>query len=105
MSNLRLRGEDDTLVIGDDFWEEILDWAEDNGWRPEQPACLYRGDTGLLVTACDAGNLGDTLEFIAGDLVLHELDAAGVPDTFLTELLDGLQTLTHFFQSGSFRIC
>jgi len=105
VSNLRLRGVHETLVIGDDFWEEILDWAEDNGWRPEQPACLYRGDTGLQVTAFDANNLGDTLEYIAGDIALFKMDAIGVPERFASDLLNGLMTLTTFFQSGSFRIC
>ena len=101
MQHLRLKSADDALVIGEDFWAEILEWAEDNGWKPHRPSTEYRS-TGLAVTAEDAQNLGDALEFIAGDLVLHELD---VSDDFMRELLDALYTLTVFFQSGSFQIC
>ncbi len=105
VSNIRLQSDHDTLVIAEDFWEEILEWAEDNGWLPEQPPDLYRGDTGLTVTAGDAGNLADALEFIAGGLVFHKTVEAGISDDFLRKLIDGLQTLSTFFQSGSFRIC
>ncbi len=105
MSNIRLQSDHDTLVIAEDFWEEILEWAEDNGWFPEQPPDLYRGDTGLIVTAGDAGNLADALEFIAGELVFHKTAEAGISDDFLRTPMDGLQTLSTFFQSGSFRIC
>ena len=102
LSNLRLKGTQSTLVIASDFWGEILQWAEENGWEPENNPDLYRSDTGLLVTAEDAFNLSDALEFIAGDLVLHELD---VSDKFLKELINGLLKLSIFFQEGSFRIC
>ena len=100
MRHLRLKGANDALVIGDDFWEEILEWASDNGWNPLNPTDYYR-HPGRSITAEDANNLGDALEFIAGDLVLHELE---VSDDFMKELLDALLTLTVFFQSGSFQI-
>ena len=105
MSKIRLQGGQDTLVIAEEFWEEVLEWAEDNGWRPEQPPDLYRGDTGLKVTADDAGNLADALEYIAGDLVFHKNFEVEISDDFLRKLVGGLETLSTFFQAGSFTIC
>jgi len=102
VSNLRLIGQSDCYVIDSRFWDDLLEWAEESGWKPEHPSVLYRTDSGLHVTDSDADRLADTLEFIAGDIVLHELD---VSDEFLRELLDGLLKLTIFFQSGGFRIC
>jgi len=99
---LRLQGQNDSYVIDAEFWDDLLDWAEESGWNPEQPSALYRTDSGLHVSASDAANLADTFEFIAGDLVLHEFD---VSDHFVKELLEGLLKLTVFFQSGGFRIC
>ena len=101
VSNVRLSSRDDSYVIACDFWSEILDWAEDNGWAPEHEGICYRGDIELEVDEEDACNLADALEFIAGDIVLHEYE---VPDQFLRHLLDSLLKLTIFFQSGSFRI-
>ncbi|HID22906.1 MAG TPA: hypothetical protein EYP14_10975 [Planctomycetaceae bacterium] len=102
MRKLRLRGAADSYIIDADFWNDLLDWAEESGWEPEQPPVLYRSNSGLEVSASDAANLADTLEFIAGDLVLHELD---VPDTFIKELIRTLAVLAEFFQQGGFRIC
>ena len=101
MSILHLRSNNDCYAIDSEFWDDLLQWAEENGWQPEHPAVLYRTDSGLYVNASDAAKLADALEFIAGDLVLHELD---VSDDFLKELLDGLLRLTLFFQAGGFRI-
>ncbi len=101
MSNVRLCGKDDSYVIAVDFWAEVLDWATDNGWNPEHEALCYRGEFELELSDEDALNLGDALEFIAGDIVLHEYE---VPDQFLRHLLDSLLKLTVFFQSGGFRI-
>lgn len=101
MSNVRLCGKDDSYVIAIDFWTEILDWATENGWRPEHEPLCYRGEMPLDVGPDDASALADTLEFIAGDVVLHEYK---VPDEFLRHLLDSLLKLTLFFQGGSFRI-
>lgn len=102
MSNVRLSGKDDSYVIAVDFWIELLDWAQDNGWNPEQEALCYRGELADLdVSDEDALNLGDALEFIAGDVVLHEYE---VPDEFLRHLLDSLLRMTVFFQTGAFKI-
>ena len=103
MTCIRLQGTADCYTIAPDFWVDLLDWAQDNGWNPEFPRELYDDSLHRLsVTADDAANLADALEFIAGDLVLHELSQ--VPDSFLRELVDGLQKLTLFFQAGEFRI-
>lgn len=101
VSNVRLSNKDDSYVIAVDFWSEVLDWAEDNGWTPEHEAICYRGDMELSVSNEDATNLADALEFIAGDIVLHEYE---VPDQFLRHLLDSLLKLTVFFQGGEFKI-
>jgi len=101
VSNVRLSSKDDSYVIATDFWCEILDWALDNGWTPEHEGICYRGDIDLEVDDDDARNLADSLEFIAGDIVLHEYE---VPDQFLRHLLDSLLKLTIFFQAGTFRI-
>jgi len=100
-SNVRLCSTDDSYVIAVDFWIEILDWATDNGWTSEHEAICYRGEFELDVSDEDAGNLADALEFIAGDVVLHEYE---VPDKFLQHLLDSLLKLEVFFQQGAFRI-
>jgi hypothetical protein len=101
VGNVRLAGRDDSYVIASDFWSEILDWAEDNGWSPEYEPICYRGDMDLEVGLDDANNLADALEFIAGDVVLHEYE---VPDQFLRHLLNSLAKLELFFRAGSFRI-
>ncbi len=103
MTCLKLLGLHDCYTIDSDLWIDLLDWAQDNGWLPEHPRELY--DDGLhrlTVTDNDAANLADSLEFIAGDLVLHELSQ--VSDRFLRELVDGLLKLTIFFQQGGFVI-
>lgn len=103
MTCLKLQGLQDCYTIDSDLWVDLLDWAQDNGWLPEHPRELY--DDGLhrlTVTDNDAANLADSLEFIAGDLVLHELSQ--VSDSFLRELVDGLLKLTIFFQQGEFVI-
>lgn len=99
--NVRLCSADDSYVIAVDFWVEILDWAADNGWIPEHEGICYRGDFELEVSLEDATNLADAIEFIAGDVVLHEYE---VPDKFLQHLLDSLLKLEVFFQQGAFRI-
>jgi len=101
VSNVRLCGQDDSYVIATDFWSEILDWAEENGWSPENASICYRGAMELDVSDTDASNLADTIDFIAGDIVLHEYE---VPDEFLRHLLDSLQRLELFFRNGGFRI-
>jgi hypothetical protein len=101
VGNVRLAGRDDSYVIATDFWSEVLDWAEDNGWSPEHEPICYRGDMDLEVGDDDAMNLADALEFIAGDVVLHEYE---VPDQFLQHLLNSLAKLELFFRAGSFRI-
>ena len=78
-----------------------MDWAEDNGWTPEHESICYRGQMELSVGHEDAINLSDALEFIAGDIVLHEYE---VPYQFLRHLLDSLLKLSVFFQVGEFRI-
>ena len=79
----------------------IIPMAEDNGWSPEHEPICYRGDMDLEVGDDDAMNLADALEFIAGDVVLHEYE---VPDQFLQHLLNSLAKLELFFRAGSFRI-
>jgi hypothetical protein len=101
VGNVRLAGRDDSYVIASDFWSEVLDWAEDNGWSPEHESICYRGDMELEVGDEDASNLADALEFIAGDVVLHEYE---VPDQFLQHLLRSLSKLELFFRAGTFRI-
>lgn len=101
MSNVRLAGKDDSYVIAVDFWIEVLDWAEDNGWTPEHESICYRGEFELEISDDDASNLADSLEFIAGDVVIHEYE---VPDQFLRNLLDSLAKLELFFRSGGFSV-
>lgn len=101
MANVRLCSKDDSYVIAVEFWCEVLDWARDNGWASEFDAISYRGEFPCDVSDEDSSNLADALEFIAGDIVLHEYK---VPDEFLRHLLDSLLKLTLFFQNGGFRI-
>jgi len=101
VNRLRLERHDDCLVIDARFWEDLVDWAEDNGWKPELPSVLYRSDSGVTVSDSDAANLAEALELIAGDLVLYDLD---VPDHFLKDLVRTLMVLTEFLQRGAFRI-
>jgi hypothetical protein len=101
VANVRLCGNGDAYVIAVDFWNEVLDWAQENGWQPEFDFICYRGDMRCEVSDEDAANLADIIEFIAGDIVLHEYQ---VPDDFLRHLLDTLLKLTLFFQSGGFSI-
>ena len=103
MSCIRLQGRVDCYTIDSDLWVDLLDWAQDNGWKPQHPRELYDDSLHRLsVTSADAANLADALEFIAGDLVLHELSQ--VPDRFLRDLVDSLSKLTVFFQQGGFHI-
>jgi hypothetical protein len=100
---IRLQGTQDCYTIDSGLWIDLLDWAQDNGWQPKHPRELYDDCLHhLTVSADDAANLADALEFIAGDLVLHEL--SDVSDRFLRDLVDSLLKLTIFFQQGSFRI-
>jgi hypothetical protein len=103
VSNLRLRSEEGSFVIAAEFWDDLLSWAEESGWQPQEPAERYRvgNEDGFSVTDRDAANLAEVLEFIAGDVVLHEMD---VSDRFLRELVDALMQLTVLFQKGGFRI-
>ena len=93
MSRLRLKGKTGSLVIASDFWGDILTWAEENGWRPEHDRQWYEATQDEVhVSTSDAVNLAETLEFIAGDIVLHEMD--DVSDDFIRQLVDGLMELT-----------
>lgn len=98
---LKLEGGSDSLLIASEFWNEILDWAEENGWIPEHARSYYLTPNDHLVSEQDAENLAETLEFIAGDLVLHEFH---VSDRFMRELIDCLSNLVVFCYRGSFRI-
>ena len=103
MSCIRLQGPADCYTIDSELWVDLLDWAQDNGWDPQHPRELYDDSLHrLTVSDGDAANLADALEFIAGDLVLHELSQ--VSDRFLRDLVDSLLKLTVFFQQGSFHI-
>lgn len=103
MTCIRLQGPADCYTIDTNLWIDLLDWAQDNGWEPEHPRELYDDSLHhLFVSDTDAANLADALEFIAGDLVLHELSQ--VSDRFLRDLVDSLLKLTVFFQQGGFRI-
>lgn len=103
MTCIRLQGPHDCYTIESELWIDLLDWAQDNGWKPAHPRELYDDSFHhLAVTDEDSANLADALEFIAGDLVLHELSQ--VSDRFLRELVDNLLKLTIFFQQGGFRI-
>ncbi len=100
--NIRLKSDCDSYVIGSDLWDDLLTWAEENGWQPELSQISYRLNTGLQVTEDDANNLADALEVIAGGIATQQAESS---DEFLIELLDGLMQLTAFFQNGAFRIC
>lgn len=102
MSLIRLKGSHDSYVIAEDLWDELLTWAEETGWKPQQVPERYRTDRGVTVTAKDADHLADALEMIAGSLVLSHAD---VPEEFVRELIDRLMELTNFFHSGGFEIC
>ncbi len=103
MTCIRLQGPQDCYTIESALWVDLLDWAQDNGWRPKHPRELYDDCLHhLMVSDEDAANLADALEFIAGDLVLHELSQ--VSDRFLRDLVDSLSKLSVFFQQGGFRI-
>ena len=103
MSCIRLQGPLDCYTIDLELWVDLLDWAQDNGWDPQHPRELYDDSLHrLTVSDGDAANLADALEFIAGDLVLHELSQ--VSDRFMRDLVDSLLKLTIFFQQGSFHI-
>ena len=101
MANVRLCSKDDSYVIAVEFWAEVLGWALENGWKPEDEQLCYRGEFEFEVEETDASNLADSLEFIAGDSVLHEYE---VPDDFLKHLLDSLLKLEVFFRGGEFKI-
>lgn len=101
VANVRLCSHDDSYVIAVEFWAEVLGWALENGWQPEHEVICYRGEFEYEVSELDASNLADSLEFIAGDIVLHEYE---VPDDFLKHLLDSLLKLEIFFRAGKFRI-
>ena len=100
--NIRLKSDCDSFVIGSDLWDDLLTWAEENGWEPELSQISYRLNTGLQVADEDAINLADALEVIAGGIATQQAESS---DEFPIELLDGLMKLTAFFQNGSFRIC
>ena len=103
MTCIRLQGPRDCYTIDGELWIDLLDWAQDNGWKPEHPRELYDDSLHhLAVSDEDAANLADALEFIAGDLVLHELSQ--VPDRFLRDLVDSLSKLSTFFQQAGFLI-
>ena len=103
MTCIRLQGRADCYTIDSDLWVDLLEWAQDNGWRPQHPRELYDDSLHrLAVSDDDAANLADALEFIAGDLVLHELSQ--ISDRFMRDLVDSLSKLTIFFQQGGFRI-
>lgn len=101
VANIRLSGNGDSYVIAVDFWNEVIDWAQEHGWSPEHDFICYRGEFPCDVSDEDSANLADILEFIAGDIVLHEYQ---VPDDFLRHLLDTLLKLTIFFHAGGFSI-
>jgi hypothetical protein len=101
VANVRLCSKDDSYVIAVEFWAEVLGWALENGWKPEHEQLCYRGEFEFEVEESDASNLADSLEFIAGDIVLHEYE---VPDDFLKHLLDSLLKLEVFFRGGEFKI-
>jgi hypothetical protein len=102
VSNIRLEGQHQSFVIALEFWDELLQWAEENDWKPQHAPACYRQADGLEISAADAANLADALEVIAGEMVLYD---TLVSERFLKELGDGFMKLIAFFQSGAFRIC
>lgn len=103
MSRLRLKGKRGSYVIASEFWDDILTWAEENGWSPEHERDWYEAlDSCVRVSTTDAVNLAETLEFIAGEIVLHEMD--DVSDEFIRQLVDSLMQLTVLFQADGFEI-
>lgn len=102
MSELRLRGASGGLVTTTDVWNDVLELAEEFGWRPEQVRSLYRADVGLQVTASDADNLARSLEQFS----LHiETNEPEIDDIRRDRILRDLGRLIELCRGGRFRIC
>ena len=99
---IRLRGCRGELFTTADAWNEYLELAEQNEWRPEHPAGCYRADIGLEVSCRDAWNLANALAKVARSLLRNETTSA-CPD--LPFLVSDLLELIAFCRDGCFRIC
>lgn len=101
MSNVSLERGCDRFVVGTDFWNDLLTWAEETGWQPEHPRESYCGQHVMRVGDDDARQLANTFRSIASDLTICRVD---VPDSFMLELMNKVRQLVDFFQCGSFKI-
>lgn len=101
-SQLRLKGTAGTLFTTPDAWDELLEAAEQFGWRPAQSRWLYRADVGLVISAGDAQNLARALEVLARKLRTGHLIVA---DAHRVELLNDVRLFCRYCRAGGFRIC
>ena len=102
-SQQRLKETAGTLFTTPDAWNELLEAAEQFGWRPAQGRGLYRADVGLVISANDARNLATALDDLARTLRLDRLVV--VPDEHRARLLSDVQLFCRYCRAGSFRIC
>lgn len=102
-SQLRLKGGAGTLFTTPDAWDELLEAAEQFGWRPARARVLYRADVGLVISSSDAENLATALEVLSRKLGTGEFVV--VPDEHRAELLNDVQLFCRFCRGGRFRIC
>ena len=100
MSIMRLVSQHRRIKIAEEFWTDLLDWAETTGWNPEHPRPCYQPEDKFTVSAVDARSLAEAFDVIAGDLILHQR----VSERFLVQLMNGFETMILFLQAGKFRI-
>ena len=101
-ARLLLEGVGGRFVIGAGFWNEIVEWAMEQGWLSERPGQFNRSTETYEVSAKDAARLAEALDIIGGSLVLKS--NSNVSDDFVSELSDALLILQRFAESGGFRI-
>ena len=102
MTAIRLKGRDTNLVITTNDWNEMLDLAEEFGWRLEQVRSIYRADVGLRITASDSGNMAIAFEKLGDHNTEHE---PTLTEAQRNKMLDDLSKLIAFCRSGQFRMC
>ena len=100
-TQLRLMQQDATLVISASVWRELIDVAQQKGWRSEHAPACYWGDIGLDVTASDARRLSRTFEAMGDYLVHGEIQNTAEH----TKLVEDLGELVIFCRAGGFRVC
>jgi len=98
---LILEGNGRRVVIGAEFWNDVVDWAAAQGWIADS-AEHSDSRSDCEFTSAEAAKLAEALDVIGGNLVLHS--QTDVPETFLVELAAALQTLQTFAATGGFRV-